>query len=175
MRKPTKREQSLTVVFLLAIFVLLNLFGATFLFRKKGELQTRLVALRNERADARGWLAEKETWRQRKEWLDKKQPKLQTTGEANAALLGDLQTSARKHKITIVDQGFGESSAQSSYQEIAVRLKVSGPLEAITRWLVELQQPSNFQAIPVLSVKSDNDPSKIVCDLTVTRCYAPAR
>lgn len=174
MRKLTKREQNLTIAFLLAIFLVVNIFGVPFLFRKKGELQSKLVSLRNDRRDAAGWLAEKETWRQREEWLDKNQPKLQTTGEANAALLGDLQTGARKHKITIVDQGFAEPGAQPYYQEIAVRLKISGPLEAIIRWLVELQQPANFQAIPTLSMKSDNDPSKVVCDLTVTRWYAPA-
>lgn len=174
-RKLTKRERNLLTAFLLAIFAILNLFGATLLFRKKEELQSRVVALRNEWGEARGWLAEKETWRQREEWLDKKQPKLKSTGEANAALLSDLQTSARKHKITMVTPPqFVEPSAQPFYQEIAVKFSISGTMKDIAPWLVELQQPANFQAIPSITMKCDNDPTKVICDLTVTRWYAPS-
>jgi len=171
----TKRERRLLFIFLGAIFILFNLFGVTYLLRREGELKTKLVNLGNERREADSWLKEKDLWEQRKTWMDSKQPKLQSTGEANAALLETIQTSARKQKITIVEQGFGEPNVQPFYQEISVKLKINGSLESITRWLAELQQPANFQAIPSLSLKSDSDPSKIVCELTVARWYAAAR
>ncbi|MGB8352884.1 MAG: hypothetical protein WCD79_03270 [Chthoniobacteraceae bacterium] len=158
-----------------AIFVILNLFGLTFLLRQQGELQSSLLTLRNERREANSWMAEKEVWQHRKEWLDKNQPKLQSVGEANAALLEALQTSARKQSITIMEQGFGEPNAQPSYQEISIKLKISGSLESIVRWLVETQQPESFQAIPSLSMKSDSDPSRVLCELTVARWYATLR
>ena len=71
------------------------------------------------------------------------------------------------------DQSFGEPVTQPNFQEISLKLKVSGSLQAVIRWLVELQQPANFQAIPALSMKSDTDPSKIICELTVARCFRP--
>ena len=171
-RKPTKRERTLIIIFLGAIFLVINLFGVTWLFRKQWDLESRLLALRNERREANSWLEEKDTWQQRKQWLDKTQPKLQTAGEADTALLEALQTSAEKHEITIIDKAFAEPNSQPFYQEVAVNLKVSGSLESITRWLVEIQQPANFQAVPSLSMKSDNDPSKIICELTVARWHA---
>ena len=175
MRRLTKRESKLLVIFLGAIFVILNFMGVAFLVGRQGELRSKLGDLRNERLEANSWLAEKDLWQQREEWMDSKQPKLQNTGEANAALLEALQTGARKQNITIMEQGFGEPNTQPSYQEISVKLKINGSLESITRWLVELQQPGNFQAVPTLSMKSDSDPSKVICELTVARWYAVNR
>ncbi|MGB8354683.1 MAG: hypothetical protein WCD79_12390 [Chthoniobacteraceae bacterium] len=172
MRSLTKNESKLLAIFLGAIFLILNLMGLAFLFRTQGELRSRLVNLKNVQLESKSWLAENNLWTQRKNWMDEKQPKLQNTGEANAALLETLQTGARKQNITIVEQGFGEPNFQPSYQEISVKLKINGSLEAITRWLVELQQPANFQAVPTLSMKSDSDPAKIICELTVARWYA---
>ena len=170
----TKRERRLLYIFLGAIFVLFNFFGVTYLVRKQGGLKTKLVNLGNERPEANSWLAEKDLWQQRKAWMDGKQPKLPTEGRAQSDLLGSIQTSARKQNITIMEQGFGEPDTQPAYQEISMKLKVSGSLESITKWLVELQQPANFQAIPAMSLKSDSDASKVICELTVARWYAAA-
>ena len=84
--------------------------------------------------------------------LIKNQPRLKSEGEANAELLESAHHQRGvKHSITIVDQGFAEpDSHDTTYQEIAVKLKISGSLESITRWLVETQQPANFQGISSL-------------------------
>jgi hypothetical protein len=144
--------------------------------RKQEDFRSNLDVLRDEQREADSWLAEKDTWRQRKEWLDKTQPVLKSSGEASAELLETLTASAARHSITIVEQGFAEPDAEhkTAYQEVAVKLKMSGSLEAITRWLVEIQQPAKFQAVPTFSMKIDSDPTKIVCELTVDRYYAPA-
>ena len=47
----------------------------------------------------------------------------------------------------VLEQGFAEPEPNPLYQEISVKLKISGTLEAITRWLVEIQQPANFVVI----------------------------
>jgi hypothetical protein len=158
------------------IFAVVNLIGVTALLRKQEEFQTNLDLLRNQRSEAYSWLADKDTWRQRREWLDKTQPKMKSSGEASAELLETLTTSAAKHSLTVVDQGVAEADTHdTSNQEIAVKLKISGPLEEMTRWLVEIQQPAYFQAIPAFSMKVDTDPAKIVCELTVARYYAPVQ
>ena len=176
MRKLTKRERNLAVMVGVTIFAVANLIGVTALLRKQEELRSNLDVLRDQKREADSWLAEKDTWSQRKQWLDKTQPKLKSSGEANAEMLEALTTSATKHSITIVDQGFAEpDSHDTTYQEIAVKLKISGSLEAITRWLVEVQQPADFQAVSSFSMKVDSDPTKIVCELTVARYYARAQ
>jgi hypothetical protein len=66
-----------------------------------------------------------------------------------------------------------DTKSQLPYQEISVRMKVGGSLESIARWLVEVQQPDRFQAVPAFSIKSDTDATKVLCELTVSRYYAP--
>ena len=171
MRELTPREKRLAVILTGAIFLLLNLFVVTYLIGRQAALEKRRISLRNQQREAAGWLA------QREKWMNEKQPKLQTVGQANSALLESLQTSARGHDINIVEQSFVEVKAdtksQLPYQEIAVRLKVGGSLESIARWLVDVQQPAKFQAVPAFSMKCDTDATKVLCELTVSRYCVP--
>lgn len=177
MRELTPREKRLAVILTGAIFLLLNLFVVTYLIGRQAALEKRRTSLRNEQSKAAGWLAQREMWLQREKWMNEKQPKLQTVGQANSALLESLQTSARGHDINIVEQSFVEVKAdtksQLPYQEIAVRLKVGGSLESIARWLVDVQQPAKFQAVPAFSMKCDTDATKVLCELTVSRYCVP--
>jgi hypothetical protein len=179
MRQLTQREKKLAVILLGAIFLMLNLFVVLFLIGRQGALEKKLTAQRADQRDAKSWLAQKDLWLQREKWMNEKQPKLQTVGQANAALLESLQTSARAQSLNILDQSFVEvkpdTKAQLPYQEISVRLNVGGSLESVARWLADIQQPGKFQAVPAISMKSDTDPAKILCELTVSRYYAPSR
>jgi hypothetical protein len=179
MRELTKREKNLAVILLGSIFLMLNLFVVMYLVGRQGALEKKLAALRTEQRDAKSWLAQKDLWLKREKWLDEKQPKLQTVGKANSALLESLQTSARAQSLNIIDQSLVEvkpdTKAQLPYQEISVRLNVGGSLESVARWLADVQQPGKFQAIPALSIKSDSDATKVLCELTVSRYYAPLR
>jgi hypothetical protein len=161
-------------MFAASVFLVANVVAVTTLWRKQRELQESVMALRDEQLEAQSLLADKEMWRQRADALDK-QPVLGSAGQANAELLETVTSSARRHSITIVDQGFAEPGAahKADFREIAVKLTVNGSLEAITRWLWEIQQPGKFQAVPSFSMKLDSDPSKIICKLTVARYYAP--
>lgn len=173
MRPLTEKEKRLTVVLLMAVFLVVNLFGLVFLARKRKTLETDLLRLKTERLDAGNWLAEKDLWMERKKWLDVNQPRLKTSGEANANLLEALQTSAEREKIAIVEQVLLEPSAKPHCQEVGVKLRITGSLEAILRWLTELQQPARFHAVTTLSLKTDADPAKMKCELQVVRWYAP--
>ena len=174
MRNLTRSEKRLLGALLGTLFVLANLFGVVALLHMKTALEDEAPKLRGELIDSEGWLAEKELWMDRKTWLDAKEPRLEAAGEASAKLLESLQTSARRQKITILEQEFPEPSKQPEYQEISVKLKVSASLESLTRWLVELQQPELFQVVSTFSLKSDAEPPKVICNLQVARWYAPA-
>lgn len=173
MLRLTNNEKRLGAILLLALFILANGVGLSLLAGKRKALGEDLSRLEREQLEAQSWLAEKDRWMEREKWLDARQPRLVTTGEANAKLLATLQTTARQQKVTIVEQSFAEPATQPRYQEISVKLKVSGTLEALTRWLVELQQPEQFQVIKTFSLKSDAEPPKVKCDLEVARWYAP--
>lgn len=173
MRNLTRSEKRLLAAFLGTLFVLANLFGITALVRARQALEEETPKLRGELIDSEAWLAEKDLWLDRKQWLDAKEPRLEAAGEASASLLESLQASARRQKITILEQEFPEPARQADYQEISVKLKVSATLESLTRWLVELQQPELFQAVTTFSLKSDAEPPRVICNLQIARWYAP--
>lgn len=180
-RPLTKREKNLAVLTGAVFFLITNVLVITLLVRKQGELRDHVAELREERAEADMWLKEMETWLERKQWLEKTQPVLKSPSVESAQLLEALSNSAARHSITIVEQGFAEpeakgagSTAEKPRDEIDVKLKVSGPMEAVTRWLAEIQRPETLQGVNALSMKVDGDPSKIVCELTVVKYYAPA-
>ena len=179
MRTLTNREKKLAVMFGAMLFLLVNLIGVITLWKRQAAFAANLLDLRNERIAANSLLSQKVMWRQRAAWLDAHLPVLKSAGEANAELLDTLTASAAKHSVTVIDQGFTEpdTAHKADYQEIAVKLKISGGKDAITQWLWEIQQPEKFQAIPSLSMKLDSETaaSKIVCEIIVARYYAPAR
>ena len=69
MRKLTRRERKLAILVGVAIFAVANLIGVSALLRKQEEFQTNLELLRTQRSEADSWLAQRETWQKRKEWL----------------------------------------------------------------------------------------------------------
>lgn len=183
-RPLTSREKRLAIMFGAMLFVLANLIGVVALLRRQEAFAANLLDLRNERVEQQSWLSDSDFWRQRREWLGANLPVLKSAGEANAELLDTLTTSAAKHSITVLDRGFAEPDAghKADYQQIVVKLKVSGAKDAVTQWLWEVQQPGKFQGIPSFSMKLDSEgaaaattATKIVCELVVARYYAPAR
>ena len=176
-RTLTNSEKRLALMFVGVIFLVANLLGITALWHRRADYQAQILDLSNQNMEAQSWLTEKEMWNQRKAWLDQRQPVLKSASEANAEMLDTLTAGAARHAITIIEQGFAEpdKANKSDYQEIAVKLRISGAKEAVTQWLWEIQDPAKFQAIPSLTMKLDTDPTKLDCDLTVARYYAPER
>ena len=174
MRLLTNNEKKLALLLSLALFLFANLIGWNVVSRGVRSLQTRRTRLRNEQLEAANWLAERDTWLARKKWLEAAQPRFKSAGEANTNLLETVQSSARRQNVAIYDQSFAEPVKREYYQEIVVKLRVSGTLEGISRWLAELQQPENFHAVTKFSLKSEAEPSKVKCDLQIARWYAPA-
>lgn len=169
----TEKERKLLWGFLSSAFLLVNVVGLSLLRRQTLVLETQLMEVRAQEADSKRWMAEKNLWMERKGWLDAHQPKLTTSGEATASLLDAVQSGARKQHLTTSEEGFLEMVTRPYYQQIGVRVKARGSLEGIMRWMTDLQQPGRFQAVKSLSLKSDEDPSMIKCELQLVRWYAP--
>ncbi len=172
MRQVTNREQRLLLIFTVLLFLVLNLFGFSLLSKNRQTLERTVRKLDLERQEARVWMAQKDLWLKRKEWMDHKQPKPDPSGQDSAQLLEFLQQGARQNKITITDQKLLEPRTEAEYREASVRIEVRGSLEPVVRWLAGLQAPERFQAITSLTLKSDAEPPKVICNLTIARWYA---
>lgn len=173
MRRLTARERVLLTGLGLAVFGAANLFGLRALLGERAALVRQVDQLRLEqRADA-GLLQDQSLWQQRGEWLDKKQPRFQEPGKENASFLEYLQSSLRSKGLAIADQRLNDSVAGPGGQGASVDLEIHGSLQSFIEWLAVLQNPENFRTVPRLTLKSDSEPPKVVCSLTVVQWYSP--
>lgn len=166
-----KNEQKLIAVVSLALLVVANGLFLSFLFKKQKGSRVALSQAQMTLKDAQLWLQEKELWQTRKQWLDQNQPV--ATGQEDTKLLTKIVTGARDNNLEIQEQQLVGMTPTPYYKEATVRLKVIGTLENLIGWLVELQQPTNFQAISSFNLRSDSDTTKVRCELQLSRRYVP--
>ena len=169
----SKGEKQKLYGFLVVVFVLGNVFAFGTLQDKFQETSRHLGKLKADLAYSRIWIEDRALWTKRADWLVKTQPKLDDPGQGTANLLESLQKAAQKNNLAIASQSLQEPRASAAYKEVSVQLTLTGSLEAICRWLVEIEQPELFQSVSRFSLKCDGtDGTKMRCELTVARWYA---
>lgn len=160
-------------MFGIAVFVMANFWGLSYLMDEQSAATQNLNDLRGKEASNQQWLRQKEDWMSRKSWVDAKQPKVNNKDVPQSELLQALTKSAATSQLKIQEQSFVDSDSTPDYRSVAVRLKVSGPLKNVVQWLVEIQQPQEFQAVTNFSLKSEDQPPTVSLELEVARWYAP--
>jgi len=173
LRKWTKVEKRLSFVLGLAIFLMGTFYLVSYLLDIESGLALKIQGLEANANTDQVWLREKQFWLDRKQWIDQKQPRVAAGAVPQSELLQSLTTSAQSHKLTIQEQSFADAKSTANYQAVAVRLKLTGTLEDVVRWLVEIQQPEKFQAVTNFSLKSLEKPPAVDLELEVARWYSP--
>jgi hypothetical protein len=173
LRKLTKSERRLLVIFGLAVFVMANFYGVSYLLDTQAGLSQQLNELAGTAKTNRIWLREKQFWLTRKQWIDHQQPRVAAGQVPQSELLQAMTASAQANQLVIQEQSFAESKSTPSYQSVSVKLKLSGNLENVVKWLADLQQPEKFQAIVSFTLKSEEQPPKVNLELEVARWYSP--
>jgi hypothetical protein len=173
LRRLTNNEKRLLSLLGIALFVMANFYGVSYLLDNQAALIREVDELKSTRRSNDIWLREKDLWLARKQWIEKTQPKTAGSQRPQADLLEALTRSAKDHQLTIEEQSFGESRSTPNYNSVAVRLKMSGSLENVVKWLVAIQQPEVFHAVTSFSLKSANEPPTVSLELEVARWYAP--
>jgi Type II secretion system (T2SS), protein M subtype b len=172
-RKWTKSEQRLLTVLGIAVFLMGSFYLISYLLDIENGLALKISDLEASANTDQIWLREKQFWLDRKRWIDQKQPRVASGTVPQSELLQALTASAQNHKLTIQEQSFADAKSTPEYQAVAVRLKVTGTLEDVVRWLVDVQQPEKFQAVTNLSLKSQEKPPAVDLELEVARWYSP--
>jgi hypothetical protein len=173
LRKWTKGEKRLSLVLGVAILVMGTFYLVSYLLDIESDLALKIRGLEANANTDQVWLREKQFWLDRKQWIDQKQPRVAAGAVPQSELLQSLTTSAQNHKLTIQEQSFADAKTTANYQSVAVRLKLTGTLEDVVRWLVEVQQPEKFQAVTNFSLKSQEKPPAVDLELEVARWYSP--
>jgi hypothetical protein len=157
----------------LALFLMGTFYLVSYLLDIESGLSLKIRGLEANANTDQVWLREKQFWLDRKKWIDQKQPKVAPGGVPQSELLQSLTASAQNHKLTIQEQSFADAKSTANYQAVAVRLKLTGTLEDVVRWLVDVQQPDKFQAVTTFSLKSQEKPPAVDLELEVARWYSP--
>ncbi len=150
-----------------------NFYGLSYLFDLQSGLSKEVYDLRSQAHSDEIWLQEKDLWLNRKRWIATAQPRIHLNQVPQSELLESLTTSAKAKQLEIQEQSFGENKSTPNYQSVAVRLKIAGTLENVTKWLVQIQQPELFEAVTSFSLKSANEPPTVNLELEIARWYAP--
>ncbi len=173
MRKLTKSEKRLSLILMVALFAMANFYGVSYLLEQRSGLSRDISDLRGQENSNDIWLREKNLWLTRKQWIDTKQPRIRPDQVPQSELLESVTTTAKADQLAIEEQSFGENLSTPNYQSVTVRLKLSGALQNVIKWLVQIQQPELFQAITSFSLKSANEPPTVSLELEIARWYAP--
>jgi hypothetical protein len=173
LRKLTKSEQRLSTILIIALFATANFYGLSYLFDLNSASSQEVSDLRSQLNSNEIWLKEKDLWIHRKQWIGATQPRIRPNQVPQSELLESVTAIAKADQLEIQEQSFGENLTTPNYQSVAVRLKLSGALQNVIKWLVQVQQPELFQAVTSFSLKSANEPPTVSLELEIARWYAP--
>ena len=175
MRALTAKEKKLLVGLVGALFVLLNVLGLQAFLNRQRALQTNIIELQSQMDEGRALLADKDVWRERVSWLDANQPADDiTTTDDDAKFYEFVENSAKSAGLAYTRRDAGNSPADGLYAEVFDASQVKGKMEALVKWLNELQQPQAFRAIKEISIKS-GEPPEVLAEVEVARWYRPTK
>ncbi len=174
MRPTTDSER-----FLLAMLGLVVVGGALFfgfkaLKQRQEALNLELAALRTDKTVAEVELQQVPMWTRRARWISDHEPAMGDEGDARAQLLAFAVKGARDHHLEVLDQSVGDVQHGPGGAKIDAAIKLKGSMEALCRWLAELQQPVNFYAVDSFSLTADQDQKSMVCTLKLARFFKEA-
>ena len=101
MRRLTKSEKRLLTIFGLAIFVMANFYGVSYLLDTESGLTQQLSELQSTAKTNQIWLREKQFWMARKQWIDRQQPRVASGQVPQSELLQALTATAQANQLVI--------------------------------------------------------------------------
>ena len=113
-------------------------------------------------------------WKERQAWLDKTMPVMGDSGQAHSSFLEHLQSTARERGLVVSSPVLLKPEGGAHHRELPISVSVSGPDNALFRWLADLQSPEKFQTVKYLLLTSASaKPARMTASITVARLYKP--
>lgn len=167
----TKSEKYLLVVLGLVVLGGAVFFGGHALNEKQTALDLQRATLRADQAEAEVDLQQVPLWTLRADWIRANEPSLGDEDDARAQVLASIIKSARDHKLEVLSQDLGEVEHGPSSVKVNAEIRLKGSMEALCRWLAELQKPANCYAVRLFSLQADQDQKSMVCKLRIARYF----
>ena len=140
--------------------------------RKSRALEPQLTAAVAAAADA-------PFWDERQAWLDATMPAMGDSGQAHSLFLQQLQTTARERGLVVASPVLLKPEGGPHHRDLAITLQITGPDQALYRWLADLQSPEKFQLVKYLLLTPQPPPPpsrtapRMTGTVTVARLFKP--
>jgi len=171
MRPTTRSEKFLLGLLGLVVLGGVVFFGAKALIQKQRALELQRAALRADNAEAAVDLQQESLWAERAKWIRDHEPAAVEEGDARAQVLSLVVKGARDHHLEVQEQNLGDVAHGPAGAQVQAEVRVKGGMDALCRWLADLQQPQSFYAVDLFSLKADQDEKSMVCTLHISRYF----
>ena len=165
------RERNLALMLGVTAFLILNILFLPKLMTGNRTAKQRNVELKAELAASESWIKQQAYWDKRKKWLEETEPELTGDRRDSATQLEDLQKAARAAGIKIDEVQLLQLPVQEFYHPVGARFTVSGTWENMVKFLQDAQEPDQFDVIPKFSIKSDQEPPNVICEMEMQRWF----
>jgi hypothetical protein len=166
-------EKRLLFALLGMLFLGAGVIGSDFYFERRDLLLSERASLEEQWVVIETLFEEKKLWEARGEWLSQNQPKFTTSEKIDKEIYQEA-LAEKVDGVTTSKLSLLPTLTTPEYIQAGVSLSAAGELQAVFRWIYELNRPEGFRVIRNLKVQPDKEaPEKIVATFDLLRWYAP--
>ena len=163
-------EKKLMLFFGVAVAAGLHLIFFKVVFHLDQRNRRELLRIEGELAEARLWISQKDLWLPRIAWLEQNMKSL-PSGNPALALQKTAQTTAVGAGLKIEEQILREAKPGLMCTVVANRMRLTGTLEQVLRWLTDVYQPEKGIAVTSLVLKLSPEPPKMAVEAEVGQFF----
>jgi len=172
MRTLTRHEKKLTLFLVGALAVGLHLILLKVLLGLDRTNRRQLGQIEEELSEARLWVAQKEDWNAKAEWLEKNFRPVPAENPA-PALQKMLQSAATSSGLKVEEQKPPVPKTGPRFLLYANKMRMSGSLGQFLDWLVAVYRPDQGIAVTSLNLKIGPEPPKMAGEIEVGQFFRP--
>lgn len=175
MKRSLTSSEKVLLTLCLAVVGFVGLFFSVRDHRtRKTAAEARLADLEPQLLAAEAAAADAPFWEARHAWLDSVMPSVADPGRAHSQFLETLQNSARERGLSLGAPVLLKPEAGPHAQDFSITLQVTGPDNAVFRWLTELQSPEKLLVIKYLLLAPQSaQPPRMSGTVTIAKLFQP--
>lgn len=169
-----QRERLLASIVAGALFLLVNVFGWSWLMGAISRSQEDLKVKQQARLEETVFLRERELWAKRQQWLEQHQPAYKGEGEASTLLDSQIRPIAAKYTILIENPSISAGETTPNYRSVHATFDTKSHWDSLVHFLYDVQQPEAFIVFENVNLMIDSgDPTMMRGKFKVARWFAP--
>ena len=169
------REKKLLTLFLIAGFLILNVFLYTFYKNKKNLYDSNLTSAKSQLEQTILFRESSSEFAEQMAWLAEKEPKPATYQDTQNALQLFAETQAKNCGLTVKSQEpLPTDDSGVHYHRAQVKINLTGQEQALYRWFDAINDPDIFRtALQIRMTPNSKDDTLIDCSATLSQWFPP--